>query len=256
MLHLPAASRVRTLVGAAAAVLFVPVLLGITACLKTPIGDPEHGWVDPRITGVWLGGDPDPQDHEAALWTFEPYDSRTWLVSWVAFHAGDQDEDAGQAGADAATAEPSATPAAEAAKAKPVLLQPTDVLRILGTLGQDRVTATDTALFKAWLTSIAGRRFLVLEPKVSTSTEQGFRPKLWIVYRAVLKDDRMELALVTGEVDDLDEVTTRGEAEQIIARRAADPDLYGDETGILYRIPAAAYDDVSTALGRAGFEQW
>jgi hypothetical protein len=265
--------RGRTIVGLVVGLLFVPVMLGISACLETPIGDPEKGWVDPRITGAWLAGDPVPEDFNAQLWLFEPYDSRTWLVTWVGYGEPDevdpQEPATDEAGTvtDGASAAPGsadaeamttgvAEPAAEEAEETPVPpLAPSDVLRILGSLADERVEPEGQYVFKGWITSIAGRRFLVLEPKISVDSERAFRPEAWFVYRVVLKEGRMELAMVSGDMDDLESVTSRGEAEQIIARHVADPDLY-DETYPVYRIPESSYDEVAEQLGRAGFESW
>jgi len=272
---MPASSRLRTLAGLALAILFVPVMLGISACLETPIGDPEKGWVDPRITGVWLAGDPTPADFDAQLWLFEPYDSRTWLVTWVDYGEPDEEDpeepaaDEAGTGTDGGSTAPASTgpetvttavagAADEVTPETPVApLTPSDVLRILGSLADERVAQTEQVLFKGWLTSIAGRRFLVLEPKLWLDSEQAFRPEGWFVYRVVLKDDRMELALVGGDLDDLTSVKNRGVAEQIIARHVADPELYLDEEPTsIYRIPQSSYDEVAGLLERAGFMDW
>jgi len=265
--------RGRTIVGLVVGLLFVPVMLGISACLETPIGDPEKGWVDPRITGVWLAGDPVPEDFNAILWLFEPYDSRTWLVTWAGYGEPDEEDPEEPAASEtgAATDGASSTPgssdaeamtagtaeaAAEETQETPVApLTPADVLRILGSLADERVEPQGQFVFKGWITSIAGRRFLVLEPKMSVDSEQAFRPEVWFVYRVVLKEGRMELTLVTGNIDDLQSVTSRGEAEQIIARHVADADLY-DETYPVYRIPEESYDEVAELLRRSGFESW
>jgi len=265
--------RGRTIAGLVVGLLFVPVMLGISACLETPIGDPEKGWVDPRITGIWLGDDPVPEEFNAQLWLFEPYDSRTWLVTWVGYGESVEEEpeepaanEAGAASAEATTtpgsvdAESVTAEAAESAteetpETPAAPLEPSDVLRILGSLEDERVEPQGQYVFKGWITSIAGRRFLVLEPKVLVNSEPAFRPKAWFVYRVVLKEGRMELTLATGNVDDLQSVTSRGEAEQIIARHVADPDLY-DDTYPLYRIPESSYDAVASLLQSAGFETW
>ena len=265
--------RGRTIVGLVVGLLFVPVMLGISACLETPIGDPEKGWVDPRITGVWLAGDPVPEDFNAQLWLFEPFDSRTWLVTWVGYGepAEEEPEEPAANEASAATNDASASPgsadaeavttgtaepAAEEAEETPVVpLAPSDVLRILDSLTDERVEPQGQYVFKGWITSIAGRRFLVLEPRISVDDERAFRPEVWFVYRLALKEGRMELAMVSGDMDGLQSVTSRGEAEQIIARHVTDPDLF-DETYPVYRIPESSYDDVAHLLETAGFMNW
>lgn len=234
------APRGRTILGLSLAALFVPVLIGITACIDTPIGDPEQGWVDPRISGVWLAGEPAPADYEATLWLFEPYDSRTWLVTFLEFSGPGEDEDEGateaadSAGTDAGSAAPP---------------HPDEVLRLLGTLAEPRAEPSGTSLFKAWLTSIGDRRFLVLEPKLVLDSEGGFTPSTWVVLHIVVQGDRMKLAI--AEAEGLYEATTRGEAEQAIARSLADPDAYGEPL-LLYRIPLTAYQAVADAVGRTG----
>lgn len=255
-------ARGRTIVGFVIGVLFIPVMLGVSACLETPIGDPEKGWVDPRVSGVWMGGDPDPEEFNAILWLFEPYDSRTWLVTWVGLGLQDQEEEeaelpaeeapiAGEGGSEAAGAPPPADEVEAAAR----LLTDADVLHILETLDDERVESQGVFVFKAWLTSIADRRFLVLEPKAAVNDEKGFGLGAWFVYRLVLRGDRMELAEIDGGVDGLSGVKTRGEAEQIIVDRIADPELY-EEPASLYRIPQASYDEVDELLGRAGVANW
>jgi len=251
--------RRRSLAGFVAALAFVPLMLGVTACLKTPIGDPERGWVDPRVTGVWIVAlaDASDVDYDAQLWLFEPYDSRTWLVTVVTFEDSLEDvsADSQPATAPAADADPDSEMPAAIQKTEREPIQPPDVRRMIGKLGEDRVKVSERWVFKAWLTSIAERRFLILEPKSGIDPERGFDPELWFVHRIVLKGERMELAMVNTGSGQLGSATTRGEAEQIIARNAADPDLYED-AGILYRVPREAYGDLSDALDRADLNKY
>lgn len=234
--------RGRTILGLSLAALFVPVLIGITACIDTPIGDPEKGWVDPRISGVWLGGDPAPADYEATLWLFEPYDSRTWLVTFLEFSRLGEDEDEG-------AAEPADSAGTDAGAAAPP--PPDEVLRLLGTLAEPGAEPSRASLFKGWLTSIGDRRFLVLEPKLVLDSEAGFAPSTWFALHIVIQGDRMKLAM--AEAEGLDDATTRGEAEQAIAGSLADPDAYGEPL-LLYRIPSTGYEAVAEVVGRAGLE--
>lgn len=242
MMTLLRGPRGRTLLGLTLGVLFVPALIGITACLDIPIGDPEKGWVDPRISGVWLGGDPEPADYEATLWLFEPYDSRTWLVTFLEFGGPGEDEDEG-------AAEPADSADTGADAAMPP--HPDELLRLLGTLAEPAAEPSGISLFKGWLTSIGDRRFLVLEPKLVLDSEGSFTPSTWFVLHIVVQGDRMKLAI--AEAEGLYDATSRGEAEQAIARGLADPDAYGEPL-LLYRIPRPAYEAVAEAVGRAGLE--
>jgi hypothetical protein len=51
----------------------VVLILGLTACVEHPIGDPEKSKVDEKFVGVWK------TDHD--LLFFRPYDARTYLIT-------------------------------------------------------------------------------------------------------------------------------------------------------------------------------
>jgi hypothetical protein len=240
--------RGRTALGLSLAALFIPVVLGIMACfgLQTPIGDPEKGWADPRVSGAWLWGDPFPAEREAGVWIFEPWDGRTWLVALVMFSApGVEDED--EEGESDTGAEPDTE----------VVPQFTadDLLRVLDSLSDPQVESDYVALFKGWLTSIGGRRFLVLEPRMVHNEDQVFGPPEWWVFRLVLEDKRMLLYPLDRDVEDLGEITARGPAEQVILRHADDPEFY-DAPLVLYPVPREAFGHLSDALTQAGIADW
>lgn len=268
-------ARGRTIIGLALAALFVPILLGITACfeLKTPIGDPAHGWADPRISGAWLSGDPLPEEHEAMLWLFEPWDDKTWLVTLLQFeHAGvDESSTADEPGgpatepdtAAAETADAMAPLAAvttesteEAAEdveydAERPALPPEEVVRLLQSLAEEDFTEfTSGGVFKGWLTSIGPYRYLVLEPRLGAAGQSGLEPTRWWVFRVVLKGSVMQLDVLDLGRDGLDEVTSRGEAEAIIARHGPDPE-YFDSFLFLQRVPPAALEGIGTIAANA-----
>src|SRR4051794_17165564 len=52
-------------------------LLGLSACLPVPLGDPEKAKIDPRLVGVWQWRDDDATVHLAV---FRPFDDRTYAV--------------------------------------------------------------------------------------------------------------------------------------------------------------------------------
>jgi hypothetical protein len=268
-------ARGRTIVGLTLAVLFVPVLLGITACyeLETPIGDPDHGWADPRISGAWLSGDPLPEEHSAMLWLFEAWDGKTWLVTLLDFDevAVDESSPAGEPGmtatesgaAGAATADATAPPATvteelveEVAEdveydVERLALPPEEVARLLHTLTDEDLTEfASGGVFKGWLTSIGPYRYLVLEPRLGVSGDSGLEPTRWWVFRIVLKGSMIQLDVFDSERDDLAEVTSRGEAEAIIARHSPDPEFFQPFL-FLQRVPPAALDDVGTIVENA-----
>jgi hypothetical protein len=254
--------RGRTALGVSLAVLFIPVVLGIMACfgLQTPIGDPEKGWADPRVSGAWLWGDPVPAEHEAGIWVFEPWDGRTWLVAMVMFSATgveDEDEEADPAEGGSADGEAGTEADAEPEAETEVVPQFTadDLLRVLDSLSDPQVESDYVVLFKGWLTSIGGRRFLVLEPRMVHNEEQVFGPPEWWVFRLVLEDKRMLFYPLDRDVEDLGELTARGPAEQVILRHADDPEFYDDPL-VLYPVPREAFEHLSDALTRAGIADW
>jgi hypothetical protein len=53
------------------------LILGLMACVKHPVGDPERSQVCPQYTGMWLGED---SEGTATLLMLRPYDARTYLV--------------------------------------------------------------------------------------------------------------------------------------------------------------------------------
>lgn len=248
-------SRRRSLVGLIVALLVLPFILGIDSCflLKTPIGDPEQGWADPRISGVWLAEEKNdkPSDFAAWMWVFEPYDSRTWLVTWVMFEDAGKPASTANQGSSPPTEQ--STPAAEgqspAVPPPRSELTPADVLRIAETLGDERAQPARFAIFKGWLTTLGGRRFLVLEPKAAPSSTRGFRPKFWYVFRADLQDGRLLLFGLDADTEKLDEATTRAHAEAIIARHASDP-KFTELAFTLHPVPRSAHDQAGKALER------
>jgi hypothetical protein len=184
-------ARRRSVAGLVIALLALPFLLGADSCyvskLISPVGDPEHGWADPRLSGVWLAGGDDwlktlgkpdpPSEFSATLWLFEPYDSKTWLVTWALFKdTGVPAAPASQAGTPPSEQGPPVS-APEPARASAPLAAPIapDVQHILETLAHERAKPQGVAIYKGWLTTLGGRRFLVLEPKLEPSSARGFR---------------------------------------------------------------------------------
>jgi len=268
-------TRGRTIIGLALAALFVPILLGITACfeLKTPIGDPDDGGADPRISGAWMSGEPLPEEHSATLWLFEPWDDKTWLLTLLQFDEADVDEPStsDEPGMPATEPDPAADETAEAEvpaavdptesideasdevefDAERLALPPEEVARLLHTLTDAELTEFQSGgVFKAWLTSIGRYRYLVLEPRLRVSAESGLEPTRWWVFRIVLKGSVIQLDVFDSSRDDLDEATSRGAAEAIIARHSPDPEFF-EPFFVLQRVPPAALGDVGTLVEEA-----
>ncbi len=92
----PAGRRNRSRAGLIVSILILPFLLGVMACfvLPVPIGNPEKSRVDPAMSGIWLaaGGS------EGWLVALEPYDKRTWLVTWMMLESTTDEDDEAEAG--------------------------------------------------------------------------------------------------------------------------------------------------------------
>ncbi|HJS91802.1 MAG TPA: hypothetical protein VJ738_17675 [Steroidobacteraceae bacterium] len=223
--------RYRSLAGIALGLVILATLLGILACLKTPVGNPERASIDPRLTGIWLSGNPRPSESAAIIWIFEPYDARTWLITAIEFgHAS-------------GNTEPSAVPSSVGS----------DVLHILESLREHPPGAASVTLSKTWLADLGGRTFLVQEPKAIPSRKSEFRPEFWVFYRVQLQGARLLLSQVKESTEHLDQATSRRKAEGIIARHAADANFYSGTT-VLYSVPHAGYDDVKSILKHIGFD--
>lgn len=249
-------ARGRTITGLSLAVLFVPLMLGITACLDTPIGDPEQGWVDPRVTGVWMAAEGDGDGFgDTAIWVLEPYDARTWLVTWMSITNNEPELPGDPEGPDATSVDPEAaggTDGGDAAAEKdepdqpPLRLTADQVDAVVAALESDELKGDELIVFKAWLTSIGKSRYLVLEPKHVLDSERGFSPDAWWVFRLVLRDGAMQLSLVSLP----EGVKTRGEAESILAARPDDPDLFEPYVNMA-PVPQRHYDVIAQALSSA-----
>ena len=65
------------LLSAVTVVPLVIVILGLTACVKYPVGDPEKSKMDSQFVGIWLAEEADGQD---SFLVMVPYDSRTYFA--------------------------------------------------------------------------------------------------------------------------------------------------------------------------------
>jgi len=62
----------------------VVAILGLTACVRHPVGDPEQSKVDPAYAGVWLTKN---TDGEYSLLFLRPYDARTYFSSIFSYRS-------------------------------------------------------------------------------------------------------------------------------------------------------------------------
>ena len=197
----------RTWLGIAIAILLVPVVMGLAACLPVPIGDPERSRLDPDLTGIWVG-------FGRGVTFFEPYDKRTWLVTSVEIDA-------------AAECMPRGTE--------------DNYDRLVAWLAEEQCASADEAvIFKAWRSKHGKHWFLTMEPMamVEDDSDDPFTQDFWFVYRIDKKDaDTFELRLIDPDFKGFAGISgTRRAYEKVIRKHAMDDDLYIDDTALFERV--------------------
>ena len=245
----PAGRRNRSRAGLIVSILILPLLLGVMACfvLPVPIGDPEKSRVDPAMSGVWLAAD----GSEGWLVALEPYDKRTWLVTWMMLEVAiDEDEEA-EAGA-AKTTNDDDTLINKTAMADD---DPETAELYLERLRDGAYVIGSVSFYKGWLTRIKGVRFMVWQPMVDLDSERGMDPELWWVQRIEsVNSEYMDTDFINPEFEDLGKVETRSQAEKLIRQNIKDPELFVKEGDLpdYRRVPQEDYDLIAEMLEDAG----
>lgn len=221
----PSKTRIRSTVGLILLFALLPVLLGVMACLPTPIGDPEQARVDEKMAGVWFIR----KDGEPAILILEPFDKRCYLATWMGV-------------------EWKAAPKEGEEPEWPALED----------LDGGKVKARGIIVAKAWLTSIGGKPFMCWEPQLQLDAERGMRPEFWFGWKVHLDGrDRLTMMLVNPDHKAFEgleqEAVTREQVEAVIAKHEGDPELY-DDTFAYKRIPRSGYGTIKGLLEESGFE--
>ncbi len=244
----------RSRAGLVVALLVLPLLLGVMACfvLPVPIGDPEKSRIDPAMSGIWLAAD----ETEGWLLALEPYDKRTWLVTWMMIDAatGENDE-AGDEGAEADEAETAQDDDAVTNDPVVVIDDSETAESYLERLRDGAYVIGGVSFHKGWLTDIKGVRFMVWQPMVDFDSERGMDPEWWWVQRVdSVSNEHMDTDFINPDFGDLGEVETRSQAEKLIRRNIKDPELFVDEGDIpdYQRVPQEDYDLIAEMLEDAG----
>lgn len=226
-------SRTRSIIGVLMMLAILPILAGLLACMPVPIGDPERSRIDPDLNGVWVldeGG-------SYALYSLEPYDKRTWLITSAEIRPGP--------GFDAELPHP------ESAEEYLQMLETYDV-------GFKGVTAPNTVVYKAWLTKIGGVRFTTWEPVGGFDEEGNYAPEVWFVFKlAKTGADTVELHMVDIDHDGFKHLVMpddyegddyvrdmRRKWERALKKLAKDEELYADPM-TMTRVPEAYLDKAS-----------
>jgi len=216
----------------------LPILLGVMACfnLPAPIGNPEKSRIDPAMSGIWTNGF-DLKDDQGWIWILEPYDRRTWLVSWLIVKTFDSVD-------------------RKALEAENGLADLNQMLH------SDLLKLEVIAFNKAWLTDIKGHRFLVFEPKVQVSSGEPLQPESWWTMRVrAIDEDSMTVDFVDPKYRGFKEAMARFDEslsrvqigkliERVIGKHIDDPELFlGDDfTGRFQRFAVEDYVLVARLL--------
>jgi len=269
----PAAAgrRDRSRGGLVISILILPILLGVMGCftLPVPIGNPEKSRIDPALTGAWIA---EVDYGDAWVLVFEPFDKRTWLLTWLFLEEVPEEaatdgiaennaappaekEPDPQAATLANSSEDDAAPSAEN---EPDLEKATTVdssdhkESALDLLIDGRFEIENVSIYKAWRTKIKAERFMTWEPKMVLSSERAMTPEYWWITRIrKLDDNELTLDYINPEFGDLEKVETRSQAEKIIRRHIKDPKLFMEVGGfpeIYARISQEDFDVLSDLL--------
>jgi hypothetical protein len=208
--------RQRSFTGATLALLAVPVVCGLMACLPVPIGDPEHSRIDKHMSGVyadWADG---------SFTIFEPFDKRTWLVTELSI---DRRAGAGK------SCDEHAVPDSFAV-----------FMAWLDAEGAGCLVGTKLEVYKAWRSKQGRGWFLTLEPKSLLVTDEGtenvFDAGFWIVYRIEDQDEGgLSLRRVDADFDGFEGIKKTRRAFEKVIRKHIDSDaLYDGESRKLMRV--------------------
>ncbi|MCJ7590020.1 MAG: hypothetical protein MUO51_01550 [Woeseiaceae bacterium] len=211
-------SRSRTLSGVALMLLIIPIFAGLLACMPVPIGDPERSRIDPDMTGIWAILENN-SGSDAGFYIFEPYDKRTWLITGIGLQQGDL---------------------ADLNKYDLSTYGGYEKLATSEKVSADNFYSDGVALYKGWLTKLAGEQFFTWEPKgkVDALTDD---PEFWMVFHVSKENEKtMVLRMVDGESEpfkDLDK--TRRAYERVLKKHAKDPEIYGADDEYQIRLARA-----------------
>ena len=216
----------RSRAGLVVSILILPILLGVMACfvLPVPIGNPEKSRIDPALTGAWIA---EIEDGLAWALVFEPFDKRTWLVTWLFLEEVSEETTTDGAGED--NAAPSAEKESDPEEATST--ESSDEKKsVLDVLIDGRFEIEGVSIYKGWLTKIKGERFMTWEPKIILSSERAMSPEYWWITRIRSVDENfLTLDYINPDADAFEDVKTRSQAEKAIRWHIKEPELFMEE---------------------------
>ena len=239
----------RSRAGLVVSILILPILLGVMACfvLPVPIGNPEKSRIDPALTGAWIA---EIEDELAWVLVFEPFDKRTWLVTWLFLEEVSDETTTGGTGEDDVAPSVERESGSEDAASTESSDEKKSVLDVLI---DRRFEIEGVSIYKGWLTKIKGERFMTWEPKIILSSERAMSPEYWWITRIrSVDDDYLTLDYINPDADAFEDVKTRSQAEKAIRRHIKDQQLFiGDDAAfpnIYARISQEHFDVLAELL--------
>ena len=226
-------SRTRSTIGALMMLAILPILAGLLACMPVPIGDPERSRIDPDLNGVWVMA----EEGDFAMYAFEPFDKRTWLVTGAGIEAGPEFD--------------GEMPFPDSADEYLQMLETNDI-------GDDGVTSPSTVAYKAWIAKIGGVRFMTWEQIGGFDDEGSFADEYWFVFKLEkVNPDRFDLYLINPDHEGFDHLVKpddyegdnyvrdmRRKWERALRKIAKDEELYEDAL-VMTRVPEEYIEEAS-----------
>ena len=233
--------RQRSLTGLLLAVVLVPVIVGLIACLPVPLGDPEKSRIDAELGGAWLR-----QSHDTILVLLEPWDKRSWLLTSYEFNFT-------KCAAEGVEFDEEDLPGYA------------DIVTEFHALGTNCVTGEFSEIYRAWHVDLGGKQFMTWEPKGVFDETHGFEPEFWIglrlekasvdelTFRVIdIESPLFENKGVVELLDKLDDQelprdprllrSAQRAVEKIIRRNVDDDVLYEENPVLFYRVKPEDYD--------------
>lgn len=222
-------ARQRSLSGLILAIILVPILAGLLACIDlmpVPLGNPEESRVDPWFDGLWL------LDEGEAVWVFQPYDEHTWLLTIYAID-DTECEQAAAAAAEAAEANEAANTDSESARGSTdeevIQIEPVGEpyayeIEELRAAGQDCLSGEIDGIAKAWVTNIGPGEFMTWEVMGAFDEDRGFAPEAWFALGiSRTSDDEFRLRLIDTDFDGFDTPKIHARLDRLEVEGPRDP---------------------------------
>jgi len=207
--------RTRSIGGGLMMLAIIPVIVGLLACMKVPIGNPERSRIDPELSGLWTLQDPD--GDMGGIILLDPYDKRTWLGMMVEPHmqktaTTDKYDDYTYEGLVAAMQEQS--------------------------IQSPLVTADEVALYKIWLTKLGGEQFMVWQPKGFYDDGEFGAEYAYNWHITKHSESSFDLRMIDPDHPAFEGVDqkNRKALERVIRKHASDAGLYGEEVFAFKRV--------------------